>query len=38
MSPEEFAKFIKAERERWGGVVGKAGLKAESSPSHSFSA
>lgn len=29
MGPAEFAKFIKAERDRWGSVVRKAGLKAE---------
>ena len=29
MAPSEFAKFIKSERERWGSVVRKAGLKAE---------
>ena len=29
MRPEEFAKFIKTERDRWGTVVRKAGLKAE---------
>ncbi|MDM0118125.1 tripartite tricarboxylate transporter substrate binding protein [Variovorax sp. J22R133] len=29
MAPAEFAKFIKTERDRWGNVVRKAGLKAE---------
>lgn len=29
MAPAEFAKFIRTERERWGSVVRKAGLKAE---------
>lgn len=29
MTPAEFAKYIKAERERWGNVVRKAGLKVD---------
>jgi tripartite-type tricarboxylate transporter receptor subunit TctC len=29
MAPADFAKFIKSERDRWGTVVRKAGLRAE---------